>query len=127
MKKNRLPKANQATKQKRLDQVLSLRGQGFMRYQLLVMLGEEWGMSESGVDKYWDASSKILKEGFTDEDLIAGYKEIYKRTLDSSPAIAAKVYDSIAKVKKGGFNGTEIIFKLEHKDEDEGNKDNQGT
>lgn len=107
MSKQRAAKANQATKQKRLDQLLALRGQGYMRYQLLVMLSAEWGMTERGVGLYWDASSKILKEGFTDEDLISGYKEIHKRTLDSAPAIAVKTLDSIAKIKQGGFKNSD--------------------
>lgn len=127
MDKTRLGRANRQTKKERLERLLELRGEGKMRFQCITILCEEWNMSETGVQKYWDTCNKLLKEGFTDEDLISGYMKIHSNTLTSQPAIALKAYDSIAKLKKGGFNGTEIVFKIEHKDEDEGNKDNQSA
>lgn len=105
-------KANNKTKRERLEEIISLLGQGKMRFQLLPTLSEKWGIKETGVQKYLDAANHILSQGFKDEDLLAMYKEIHSRTLDEHPAIALKSLDSIAKLKKGGFNDNVTIINI---------------
>lgn len=109
MAKNR---ATQITKQKRLEEVIDLLGRGKMRYQIINICCENWQMKETGVQVYIDAAYDILKKGFSDEDLIAGYKKIYEKTIDETPSVAIKAYDSIAKLKLGGFKSTDIIINV---------------
>ena len=120
-------RANQITKQKRLERVLQLRGQGKMRFQCLNILADEWGMTERGVQLYWEASNKILKESFTDEDLISSYTYIRDKNIEDNPAIAVKCNDSIAKLKLGGYkkdDNTVIINVTRRGDNDEITKEN---
>lgn len=105
-------KATLVTRQKRLDYIIDLLGRGKMRYQIINICCEEWGLKETGVQNYLDDAYVILKNGFSDEDLIAGYKKIYEKTLEDTPSVAIKAYDSIAKLKKGGFSNEKEIFKV---------------
>ncbi len=119
---------NQKIKQQKLDEIIQLMGQGYMRYQILTMLAEKWNCKERYVQIYYDKSNQILKAGFTDEDLIAGYKEIHRRTMDESPAIALKAYDSIAKLKKGAYSAppqNEIIIKFDGENKELKSNDNK--
>ncbi len=115
MSKNR---ATQEIKQKRLEEVLELRGKGKLRFQVLTELAKRWDTNERHVQYYWDKCNQIIKDGFSDEDLINSYTYIRDRNIDENPAIAVKCNDGIAKLKKGGYT-TEIVFKIEHTPEDD--------
>lgn len=106
-------RGNMQIKRQRLDRIMVLLGEGKMRYQIMDILTGEWGMSQRGIQKYLDKANFLLKNSFTDEDLVAQYKYIHHKTLNESPAIALKALDSISKLKKNGYNNdTNIVFNV---------------
>jgi hypothetical protein len=119
MSKNnkRAPKATNLIKVARLQQVIDMRAKGMFRFEAINILTKEWGMKESGVEIYWAATTKLLKESFTDEDLLSRYNRIFTNTMDESPAIALKALDSIAKLKAGNLGGAEVIIRVERDEE----------
>lgn len=124
----RAPKATAAIKVARIKEVMELRGKGMFRFEAMPLLCEKWGMSENGVEKYWSATTKLLKEGFTEEDLLSRYNKIFTNTMEESPAIALKALDSIAKLKAGNVSGNgELIIKIQREEEDEEDIDNRGS
>lgn len=118
MAKNR---ANKKTQAERLDRVIKLMGEGKMRYQVFSILSDEWGLGEWGLQKYWNAANKLIAEGFTDQDLVAMYREIHEQTRIEQPSIALKSIDSIAKLKLGGYKSSDIVININR---EESNGDN---
>jgi hypothetical protein len=105
-------KTTTLVKQQRLNEMMDLLGQGKYRYEIMTFLMTKWAMTERGVQHYYNAALKIIKDGFSDEILLQRYNHIFAKTLEESPAVALKAVDSIAKLKLGGFKNNETIINI---------------
>lgn len=95
------PPANIIVRNQRIESIIADMGKGLYRFQLLQKYMPIWNMTEDGVQVYISAAIKIIKEGFSKEDLLARYDKIWHQTCEENPEVARKTLDSIAKLKHG--------------------------
>ena len=104
--------ATKAIKAQRINQVVTMLQQGMYRWEIVNQLSKEWQCSERNVERYMEASYKLLSIHYDKdvlENILSKYDMLYKRSINSGDnKLAVRILDSIAIVKGLKVNKSDI-------------------
>jgi hypothetical protein len=108
--------ATKEIKDKRIKQVIEMLNNGKYRHEIVYDLSKEWNCSTRNVDKYLQASYKLLATNFDKnmlETLLSKYDFLYKRCLaKNDDKTATAILTQIAKITGVSNEKIEITGEL---------------
>lgn len=118
----RKKKCTNVEKAERLRRVMDLLGMAKKRFEICLIMKEEYGIVESMTDKYIAEATEIIKNYYTEDRLTNMYEHLYNLALQQKQTKTAReVADSISKLKKLDNSQPQINLNIQFGEEDNTN------